>query len=162
MPNRFARLCRTLRLATLLVIVGLALLVALGMVGLPLWMGRAGPQVDAHQRALVHLVQALPALGYLWALWAVQRALGALAAGRTFTPTVVQAMRQMGIGVLVGALLQVFVVINLLRELLGGHGSYAYFDLSAIVLGVVGAALVMLAGVVDRARVLQAELDEIF
>ena len=41
------------------------------------------------------------------------------------------------------------------------RGSYAYFDISAIVLGVVGAALILLARVVDEARLVQAELDEI-
>jgi hypothetical protein len=66
-----------------------------------------------------------------------------------------------GAGVLAGALLQVFAVINLLRVLLGGSGSYLYLDPSAIVLGAVGAALILLASVVDRGRALQAELDGI-
>ena len=44
---------------------------------------------------------------------------------------------------------------------LGTPGGYLYFELSAIVLGVIGAALVLVARVVDQARALQAELDEI-
>ena len=60
-----------------------------------------------------------------------------------------------------GALLSVFAVTNLSRLIVGGQGGLAYFDLSGIVLGVVGAALVLLARVVDSARALQAELDEI-
>ena len=70
-------------------------------------------------------------------------------------------MRHMGAGVLLGALLNVFAITNLSRWIVGGHGGYAYFDLSGIVLGVVGAALLLLASVVDQARDLQAELDEI-
>ena len=70
-------------------------------------------------------------------------------------------IRHIGLGVLIGALLNVFAVTNLSRLIAGGHGNYAYFDLSGIVLGVVGAALMLLARVVDRARALQAELDEI-
>lgn len=161
MPNHFIHLCRTLRLATLLVMAGLALLLVSGVVGLPLWPGGTGPRVEGYQRFLLSTILGLPACGYLWALWSVQRALAALAVGHTFAPTVARAMRHIGLGVLFGALLQVFAVTNLLRVVLGGRGSYLYFDLSAIVLGVVGAALVMLAALVDRARDLQAELDEI-
>jgi hypothetical protein len=91
----------------------------------------------------------------------VQRALGDLALGRIFHPTLARALRHIGIGVLAGSLLKVFAVTNLTRLLIEVRGSYAYFDLSAIVLGVVGAALVLLARVVDEARLVQAELDEI-
>ena len=85
----------------------------------------------------------------------------ALGAGRLFHPTVARAMRHIGIGVLAGALFNVFAVTNLSRWIAGGHGGYLYLDLSGIVLGVVGAALVLLARLVDQARALQAELDEI-
>ena len=62
---------------------------------------------------------------------------------------------------LAGALLQVFAVTNLTRWVIDSRGAYAYFDISAIVLGVVGAALILLAQLVDKARALQAELDAI-
>ena len=53
-------------------------------------------------------------------------------------------------------------VTNLSRWIIGGgQGSYLYFDLSGIVLGVVGAALILLSKLIDQARSLQAELDEI-
>ena len=161
MPDRFRHFCRALRFATIFVMVCLAILVVSGVVGLPLWPAHSGPRIEGTQRALLILVQGLPAIGYVWALWSAQRALGDLAGGRTFHPTVARAMRHIGIGVLVGALLQVFAVTNLLRIVLDGRGGYLYFDLSAIVLGVVGAALVLLASLVDRGRALQAELDEI-
>ena len=160
-PDRFRDQCRLLRIATLVVFFGLALLLSLGFVGLP-WLRMDGlPDGLSRQAVLLTLVQVLPSLGYLWALWAVQRALGDVAAGRLFHPTVAQAMRRIGVGVLVGALLSVFAVSNLSRMILDGRGSYLYFDLSGIVLGVVGAALVLLARLVDQARALQAELDEI-
>ena len=159
-PDRFRDQCRLLRIATLVVFTGLFLLLALGMVGLPLPFA-ADANDEWSTRAMLSLVRILPGIGYLWALWAVQRALADLAAGRLFHATVARAMRHIGIGVLVGALLNVFAVTNLSRWIVGGHGSYAYFDLSSIVLGVVGAALVLLASLVDQARVLQAELDEI-
>lgn len=159
-PDRFRSQCRLLRIAALVVFAGLFLLLALGMVGLP-WRLAVDAEQDWSTRALLSVVQFLPGLGYLWALWAVQRALGDLASGRLFHPTVARAMRHIGIGVLAGALFNVFAVTNLSRWIAGGHGGYAYFDLSGIVLGVVGAALVLLARLVDQARALQAELDEI-
>lgn len=158
-PDRFRDQCRLLRVATLVVFTGLFLLLGLGLAGLP-WSFPLGEQ-GSGTRALLAFVRFLPGLGYLWALWAVQRALGDLAGGRLFHPTVARAMRHIGIGVLVGALLNVFAVINLSRWIVGGHGGYAYFDLSGIVLGVVGAALVLLSRLVDQARALQDELDEI-
>lgn len=158
--DRFRSQCRLLRACALVVFVGLFLLLALGMVGLP-WRMATGIAQGGGTRALVSVVQFLPGLGYLWALWAVQRALGDLSAGRLFHPTVARAMRHIGIGVLAGALFNVFAVTNLSRWIVGGTGSYLYFDLSGIVLGVVGAALVLLARLVDQARALQAELDEI-
>ena len=150
--------CRWLRAAALLVFAGLFLLLGLGLAGLP-W--RQSPVEDAGSRALLSVVRFLPGLGYLWALWAVQRALGDLAAGRLFHAAVARAIRHIGVGVLAGALLSVFAITNLSRLIVGGQGGLAYFDLSGIVLGVVGAALVLLARVVDSARALQAELDEI-
>jgi hypothetical protein len=94
-------------------------------------------------------------------LWSVQRALGDLAAGRIFNPTLARALRHIGASVLAGSLFKVFAVTNVTRLFVDVRGSYLYFDVSAIVLGVVGAALVLLARVVDEARLVQAELDEI-
>ena len=158
--DRFRSQCRLLRVATLIVFAALFLLLAMGMIGMP-WRLQTDVTEGWGTRALLSVVRVLPALGYLWALWAVQRALGDLASGRLFHPTVARAMRHIGIGVLAGALLNVFAVTNLSRWIAGGQGSYLYFDLSGIVLGVVGAALVLLARLVDQARALQAELDEI-
>ena len=157
-PQQFQRHCRLLRIATVVVLAGLLLLLALGMVGLP-WLRGAPASDDQSVQALLAFLRFLPGLAYLYALWAVQRALGDLGANRMFHPTLSRAMRHIGFGVLVGALLNVFAVTNLWRWIMGGQGGYMHFDLSAIVLGLVGAALVLLAQVVDRARTLQDELD---
>ena len=161
MPDTYRRQCRALRLATLFVFAMLAALLAAGALGLPWWPGDSTDPAYRDQRLALFAAQALPALCYLWALWSVQRALGDLAAGRTFHPVVARAMRHIGFAVLAGSLAKVFVVINLTRWLLDARGSIAYFDMAAIVLGVVGAALVLLARLVDQARQVQAELDEI-
>jgi hypothetical protein len=160
MAPDFPRQCHLLRLATLLVAAGLAALVLLGLVGVPMLAGPDAAALGPGQRWLLRLIVALPAVGYVWALWSAQRALGDLAAGRTFQPTVSRAMRHIGGGVLVAALIEVVALPNLIRLVTAGAGSYLYVDLSAIVLGVVGAALVLLAHLVDGARAMQAELDE--
>ena len=158
--DRFQLQCRLLRSAALLVFAGLALLYALGVTGLP-WLRSGSATLDGSTRTLLMMAASLPALGYLWALWALQQALGDLAAGRLFHLTVARGMRRMGAGVLLGALLNVFVVTNLARFIVSGRGGYLYFDLSGIVLGVVGTALILLARLIDQARAMQAELDEI-
>lgn len=159
-PDRFRSQCRLLRVAALVVIAGMFLLLVMGMIALP-WRLAMPADDAATTRAALAFVRFLPGLAYLWALWAVQRALGDLAAGRLFHATVARAMRHIGIGVLGGALVSVFAVTNLSRWITGGTGSWLYFDLSGIVLGVVGAALVLMARLIDQARAMQAELDEI-
>lgn len=156
----FLRHCRLLRIATRLVLAVLLPLLALGMIGPP-WNTQMSAEQAGHAHFTLSLVRSLPGLGYLWALWAVQSALGDLVEGRLFHATVARAIRHIGIGVLLGALLNVFAVTNLSRWIVGGQGSYLYFDLSGIVLGVVGAALILLSTLIDQARGLQAELDEI-
>jgi len=158
-PLSFRQQCRLLRWATLFVFACLLGLLLPGLVGLPHLTPGSAILLSGRDRVLLLLVHGLPAAGYLWALWSVQRALGDLATGRTFQPTVARAMRHIGAGVLTGALLETFAVTNLMRWILGTRGGYLYFDLSTIVLGVVGAALVMLAHLVDRARAVQDELD---
>ncbi len=158
-PDRFRSQCRLLRAATLVVFAGFCLVLGLVAAVLP-WRMSTDPGGDAATQALLLVVRLLPGVGYLWALWAVQRALGELASGAIFHPAVARAMRHIGIGVLAGALFNVFAVTNLSRWIAGGKGGYLYFDLSGIVLGVVGAALVLLARLVDQARALQAELDD--
>ncbi len=157
--NRFRSHCRVLRIATLTVFIGLSLLLGLGLAGMPWLLPAKG--TASGTMTLLAVVRFLPGFGYLYALWAVQKALDDLAAGRLFRSAMGRTIRHIGVGVLVGALLNVFAVTNLSRWILGGRGSYVYFDLSGIVLGVVGAALVLLSRLVDEARALQEELDEI-
>lgn len=157
--DHFRRACRLLRLAALVVLAGVAALVAIAL--LAVIAGPFGHADSARMQGLLAAVRFSPALGYLWALWAVQRAFGEIGAGTTFAASVSRALRHIGGGVLAGALLSVFAITNLTRMIEGGHGGWMFFDLSGIVLGVVGVALVLLARLFDHARALQAELDEI-
>lgn len=156
----FRAQCRVLRWAALGVLGVLTLLYAFGLVGVP-WPLQGIATLDAQTQWMLRAVVTLPALAYLWALWAVQQALGQLARGALFEDTVARALRRIGVGLLSGALLSVFALTNLTRWILGGEGGYAWFDLSGIVVGVIGAALILFARLIDQARALQAELDEI-
>jgi hypothetical protein len=155
----FARWCRWLRWGALFVCAGVAALVAVALLALAA--GHGGSGEGSAARGLLAALRFSPALGYLWALWAVQRAFGELGAGAMFPATLARAMRHVGVGVIAGALLSVFAITNLTRIVTDGHGGFMYFDLSGIVLAVVGAALILLARLFDRARLMQAELDEI-
>jgi hypothetical protein len=154
--QRFSTFCRLLRIVTFVVFSGLALLFLGGAIGAP-WMVPAGTLHEGRTHVLMG-VFALPGLGYLWALWALQRTLADLAAGRLFHATVARGMRHMGAGVVAGALTNVFLVTNIFRWVTGGRGSYLYFDLSGIVLGVIGIMLLLLAHLVDEARAAEDEL----
>lgn len=158
--DRFRRHCRLLRMGVLCVLAGLAALLLLVYVAMPLaYLVRADRMVVSS--LLLLLVHVSPAIAYLWALWAVQRALGDMAAGRLFQPVVAGALRRIGYGVMAGALLSIFAVTNLSRVILHGRGGFAYFDLSGMMLVIIGAALVLLARLVEQAGRLQRELDEI-
>lgn len=164
MPDRdlFSRQCSLLRLAATGVLVSLALLLALIYLFLPVRsLVDGSPVVAAWRNLWVALVHLSPGACYLWSLWAVRRALGDLGRGRLFHSAVTRALRQVGYGVVAGALLNLFAVTNLSRIILHTRGSFAYFDLSGVVLAIVGGALVLLAAVMDQARALQCELDEI-
>lgn len=157
--DRFRQQCRGLRLAVVCVLVGLVALLALIYGAMPLiYLADHGRIV--FRSLLLLLIHASPAVAYLWALWAVQHALGDMAEGRMFQPTVARALRRIGYGVIAGALLNIFAVTNLSRMLVHGRGGFAYFDLSGMVLAVIGAALILLARLVEQAGRLQRELDE--
>lgn len=155
--------CRLFSRAVGVLLVLIILLLTCLLLSSLLWVfgtgtGAGAPQ--SHQFAL-SVAGALPALCYLWALYSVYRAFARLARGELFQATVAVALRHIGYAVVAGALLRVFAVTNLTRMIVHGHGGFAYFDPSGITLGVVGAALILVAQLIDRARSLQDELDTI-
>lgn len=160
--DRFRRDCRFLQMLVTSVLLGTAAILLLPYLILPLirlWKEGAGGH--AGRDLLLAWVRVAPGLCYLWALWGVRAALGELVGGRLFQPVVGRALRRIGRGVVAGALLSIFAVSNLDRVILHGHGGFAYFDLSGIVVAVVGATLMLLARLIDQAYVLDRELDGI-
>ena len=106
------------------------------------------------------VIRALPTLFYLFAVWSIGSAMGQLAKGRLIQPTLVRALRRVGVSLGTGGLLSVFGVTNLIRIIEGGRGGWAWFDVPGMTLGMIGGALFLLAGVVEQAGHIQAELDE--
>ena len=92
LPDRFRQQCRWLRAAALLVFAGLALLLCIGAGSTP-WLPGAGSEAWGGNHAVLLLVRLMPGIGYLWALWAVQRVLGELGNGRMFHAVVARAIR---------------------------------------------------------------------
>ena len=119
-------------------------------------------------RAASWLVFWAPATFYLWALWAIRRALGDVASGRHFHPALARSLRDVGIGLSAGGVTSAVIQPNLMRLMSdAGWGrqifaSYGHFDVAYVAVGAVGLALVLLSRVLHRAAEIQTELDEIF
>ncbi|UGB39035.1 DUF2975 domain-containing protein [Frateuria soli] len=161
--SRFQQHCRLLRHVTTAVWLCLALLLVLPFVLVPLvsLLAHGDTSGRGWRDLLVAAVHGVPGAFYLWGLWAVRRALDELAQGRLFAAAVALALRHMGVAVMGGALFNLFAVTNLTRMIEHSRGGYAYFDLSGIVLAIVGAALVLLARLVEQARRMESELEGI-
>ena len=119
-----------------------------------------------------------PSIFYLFALWALSRAFAAFGRGDGFGPAVARGCRSAGIALALGATMSAVGVPNLLRLLFQsgivaaprtGSGTVLVFDTAYLAVGVVGIALFLLGGLVDRAAEIQqeagalrAELGEFF
>ncbi|MGV8929001.1 MAG: DUF2975 domain-containing protein [Brevundimonas sp.] len=158
--TRFRRRCAQFRwLAVFMVLSVGALLALMHLVAPGILMARGDdPSIATHW--LPNLVWALPAAFYLFAVWTIGTAMGQLSKGRLIQPTLVHALRRVGLALGFGGLLSVFGVTNVTRLLEGAHGGYFHFDVPGMTLGMIGGALFLLGGVVEQAGKVQAELDE--
>ncbi|MBU1383305.1 MAG: DUF2975 domain-containing protein [Alphaproteobacteria bacterium] len=158
--DRFRRRCDQFRwLAVFMVISVGALLVLVHLLAPSVMLARGGAPGDG-ARWLSQLVWTLPTLFYLFAVWSIGSAMGQLSKGRLIQPTLVHALRRVGLALGVGGLLSVFGVTNVMRLIEGGRGGFAYFDVAGMTLGMIGGALFLLGGVMEQAGKVQAELDE--
>lgn len=158
--ERFRRRCAQFRwLAVFMVISVGALLVLMHVIGPGVMMAR-GDYAGTPGAWMSDIVWALPTLFYLFAVWAVGAAMGQLSKGRLIQPILVHALRRVGLSLGLGGLFSVFGVTNIARLIEGGRGSFAYFDVAGMTLGMIGGALFLLGGVMEQAGRVQAELDE--
>jgi hypothetical protein len=131
---------------------GLAILTAL-LIGNVVWHG--GRYADAVG------IYYLPMFLYMWAIWMVRRALQSIADGALFDDVVPKLLFRVGWSLFGGAL---FTVVGqpLVDAVFYGNPHFKTFEPSPITLGVVGAALVLFAQLLERAASLRKELDEFF
>jgi Protein of unknown function (DUF2975) len=130
--------------------------------------GREGrpPRSELPEQLLAGLVMWGPAVLYYWALWAVRRALGQIAAGRLFRPAVAASLRDVGLGLAGGAVASSLLQPNAMRLFNDAYGrdlpfaAYGHFDPAYLAVGCIGLALVLLSRVMQRAAEMQAELDQ--
>lgn len=157
--TRFRRMCGQFRwLAVFMVCSVGAILALMHLIAPAVLTARGDTRIDP-AIWLEQAVWATPTLFYLFAVWSIGSAMGQLARGRLIQPILGRALRHVGIALGLGGLLSVFGVANISR-LLGGQGSFAYFDVAGMTLGMIGGALFLLGRVVDQADRIQSELDE--
>jgi len=156
---RFRRRCTQFRWLAVFMVLSVGALLALVHLVVPVMVWSRGAP-DFGPRLLVSVIWAIPAACYLFGVWSIGRAMGDLAKGRLFQPTVSDALRRVGLALGVGGVFSVFVMSNLLRVLGEAKGGYLHFDVPGMTLGMIGGALFLLGGVVEQAGKVQAELDE--
>jgi hypothetical protein len=158
--TRFRAMCGQYRWLAVFMVVSVGAILALMFLVAPGVLMARGDYAGTPSRWLGEVIRTVPTLFYLFGVWSIGSAMGQLAKGRLIQPTLVHALRRVGLSLGIGGLLSVFGITNLVRLVEGGHGSWAYFDVPGMTLGMIGGALFLLAGVVEQAGRLQAELDE--
>ena len=156
---RFRRMCRQFRWLAVFMVCSVGAILALMYVIVPAVFAARGEHRDL-TLLLREIVWASPTLLYLFAVWSIGTAMGQLSKGRLIQPTLVHALRRVGLSLGFGGLLSVFGVTNVMRLVEGGRGGWAYFDVPGMTLGMIGGALFLLGGVMEQAGKAQAELDE--
>lgn len=122
---------------------------------------------EAHGSELVRrigfqFVAAGPESMYLLSLWWIRQALAAFAAGDFYASIVSSMLRRVGTLLAAAAFLNVFIVPSIDKAIGMSRGYWIAFDVTGLVLGVIGLSLVIVSHILDRARELKAELEEIF
>lgn len=109
----------------------------------------------------VSLILLVPHACYLYGVWSLRPAFNEIAEGRMFGAAQTRALTTLGWSLIAGGAFSVLLLYYLLRLFGVVHAGYLNFDLSDIVLAVVGGALVLLSHLMAKAHAMKSELDDI-
>lgn len=120
-----------------------------------------GAATDAGAIA-TQFVFAAPGILYLSALWQLRLAVSPVAQGALFATAAVAALRRVGALLVAGALVTIFLMPTLHRLLGDPYPRLIDFDVATLILAAIGAALALVARLLERAGIVERELGEIF
>ena len=109
----------------------------------------------------VSLILLVPQACYLYGVWSLRPAFNEIADGRMFGAAQARALTTLGWSLIAGGVFSVLLLHYLLRLSGVAQAGYLNFDLSDIVLAVVGGALVLLSHLMAKAHAMKSELDDI-
>lgn len=107
-------------------------------------------------------IATVPDVCYLLALAAIRAALGAIARGYRYAQAVTTALARAGMLLAGGAFFTLAIAPGLATLAGAGPGYLIAYDPGAVALVALGLSLKVLAHVLDDARAIERELDEIF
>jgi hypothetical protein len=108
------------------------------------------------------LALASPAVAYLGALWKLRSLADRVAEGEGFAKAGANALRWSGVLLMLGAALALLVIPLLSRWTALGRARQIDLDVSTLIIGAIGLALLLIARLLDQARAVQSELNEFF
>lgn len=109
----------------------------------------------------VALILLVPHACYLYGVWSLRPAFSEIAEGRMFGAAQTRALTTLGWSLIAGGAFSVFLLHYALRLTGAVQAGFLNFDLSDIVLAVVGGALVLLSNLMAKAHAMKSELDDI-
>ncbi len=109
----------------------------------------------------VALILIVPQACYLYGVWSLRPAFNEIAEGRMFGAAQARALTTLGWSLIAGGAFSVLLLHYLMRLSGVVQAGFLNFDLSDIVLAVVGGALVLLSHLMAKAHAMKSELDDI-
>lgn len=158
-PDPFRRSAMRLRMLVSAATLSLALVLIAERLG---YAGAYRGQGVRDADIAVQLVLSLPSILNLAALWSLRVAVSGGVEGRPFASAVAAAFRRMGALLAASSAAAILLVPLLARELGARFPRLIDADISTLVLGTIGFAMLFVGLLIDRAAAAERELQEFF